>query len=89
MWSITRIRARQSPTTKCNIVIAAEAKKYALSHINEPAHKVVEPMIVKALDDNPNWNPINPTTLARAVNRVKAKRTAKNPTDFFFKSKWT
>jgi hypothetical protein len=66
------------------MVLAAEAKKYALSHINEPALKVVEPMVVKALDDNPNWNPINPTTLARAVNRVKAKRTDKNPTDLFF-----
>ena len=59
----------------------------ALSHINKPALKVVEPMIVKALDDNPNWNTINPPTLARAVNRVKSKRTAKNPTDLFFQIK--
>jgi hypothetical protein len=71
------------------MVLAAKAKKYALSHINEPALKVVEHMVVKALDDDPNWNPINPTTLARAVNRVKAKRRAKHPTDLFFKSKWT
>ncbi|EFX69864.1 hypothetical protein DAPPUDRAFT_257981, partial [Daphnia pulex] len=54
---------------KVNVILAAEAKKYALDHLNEPAQKVVEPLIVKVLDGNPNWNPINPTTLARAVNR--------------------
>lgn len=66
------------------MVVAAVAKKYALTRLTEPSLKVVEQMIVKALDDNPNWNPINPTILARNVNRVKAKRTAKNPTDLFF-----
>ncbi|EFX62806.1 hypothetical protein DAPPUDRAFT_119845 [Daphnia pulex] len=65
---------------KVNVILAAEAKKYALDHLNEPAQKVVEPLIVKVLDGNPNWNPINPTTLARAVNRRGSRcRSEKAP----------
>jgi hypothetical protein len=64
---------------KINVLLSARAKKVALENIKEPALKIVEPLIVETLEKNPEWNPVDPDVLARAVARVKSKGIPRNP----------
>ena len=69
---------------KINVLLSARAKKVALENIKEPALKIVEPLIVETLEKNPEWNPVDPDVLARAVARVKSKGIPRNPNHLFF-----
>jgi hypothetical protein len=64
--------------------LSSRAKAYALNNVRELPLKIVEPLIVETLENNPNWEPMEPAVLAKAVSRVKSKLFAKNQNDLFF-----
>ncbi len=66
------------------MLLSARSKKVALENIKEPALKIVEPLIVETLEKNPEWNPVDPNVLARAVARLKSKGIPRNPNHLFF-----